>query len=139
VAPSVPAELGNLALDLERVTAREAAPPPLVLVAGPFAVEAARPPEPAPRPLTLVPPTETAPAHHAVPAALPAQLLTDVIGWAAFAVVVAWAVIMASGHGLASASAWAGSLLGLVLTAVAVLALVGRPRRAPGSRAGRED
>jgi hypothetical protein len=144
-------ELGNLALDL--LPTREAAPPPLLLVAGPTPV-ALEPPlapstpptlEPAPAPaptLTLVPPADAVartPAHHAVPPTLPVRLVADVAGWAGFAVVVVWVVIVSAGHGVASASAWAGSLFGLVVAATAVLTLIARPRRAPGSGTGRED
>jgi hypothetical protein len=135
-------ELGNLALELERVPTREAAPPlQLVIAPAPVTVEPSPAPSTPPT-LTLVPRADAVirtPAHHAVPAVLPTRLLADVAGWAGFAVVVMWVVIMASGHGVASASAWAGSLLGLVLAAVLMLVVVDRPHRTPGSRAGRED
>jgi hypothetical protein len=48
-------------------------------------------------------------------------------------------MIMASGRGVFSATAWAGSLLGLVWAALLVLAWTGRPRRTPDGNRARED
>jgi hypothetical protein len=110
----VPAAHGNLALNLDQVAVPVPAP--------------ARPPT-----LTLVPPTDrpraTGPAHHGAPAPLALRILADVVGWAGFAVAVVWVVIVSSGHGVASASAWAGSLFGLVAAAAALLVLTSRPAR----------
>jgi hypothetical protein len=88
--------------------------------------------------LTPEPPVVTSPAPVAAPA--PAGVapgaLRETVAWSAFAVGVLWVVIVASGRGVVSATAWAGSLLGLVLAAVALLALTSRPHRThPGSHA----
>lgn len=73
-------------------------------------------------------PAPPAPAVHGA--------LRETVAWSAFAVGVLWVVIVTSGRGVLSATAWAGSLLGLVLTAVALLALTNRPHRMhPGSHA----
>jgi hypothetical protein len=66
-------------------------------------------------------------------------VLWETAAWSVFAVGVVWLVVVASGHGALNATAWAGSLLGLVLAAMALLALTDRPRRTPpGTDAGED-
>jgi hypothetical protein len=68
-------------------------------------------------------------------------VLADVVGWAGFAVAVVWVVVVSSGHGVARASVWAGSLFGLIAAAVGLLALTSRggpdDRGKPGTPTGR--
>jgi hypothetical protein len=60
---------------------------------------------------------------------VPRGALRETVAWSAFAVAVLWVVVVASGRGVVSATAWAGSLLGLVLAAMVLVGLTNRPDR----------
>jgi MYXO-CTERM domain-containing protein len=80
------------------------------------------------RPHVAAPPAE-APHVEAPPVAAP--VLWETAAWSAFAAGVLWVVILTSGRGVRSASAWAGSLLGLVLAALALVGLTRRRHSTP--------
>lgn len=125
-----------------------AAPPPLTCTGpGRHGRPAAGPPagtaEVVAEPVEQV--VRIAPARVVPPAPAPAperirvpRVLLETLAWVAFAAVVALVVIASSDASLGRAALWAGGLGGIVVAAIAVLALTGtrledlnRPVRAP--------
>jgi hypothetical protein len=91
------------------------------------------------RPLTTARSTPApAPLAQAVPdrpAAKPStSAITEILVWSAFAIAVSWGVVIASGQGQRTATAWALGLGGLVLTALAVVGATHRRRPEAGDR-----